>query len=152
MDSIAAQRILTLATESLDMMRGVTGIVKDSLDRAETWVGRLRVVGLQSSSDVSEDVDSTFEVREKEEGGYDTPSSISTNSLHSTTLSTSTTTSEWSLPSTPGEPTDAASLGAGAVVNGIGELSLGGLVMKEKEKEDEAMVEVVGMEKMDVDG
>ncbi|KAI0056060.1 hypothetical protein BV25DRAFT_1655924 [Artomyces pyxidatus] len=43
----AAQRILTLATESLDMMRGVTGVVKDSLDRADAWVERLRVVGLQ---------------------------------------------------------------------------------------------------------
>lgn len=32
----AAQRILTLATESLDMMRSVTGVVKESLDRAET--------------------------------------------------------------------------------------------------------------------
>ena len=30
----AAQRILTLATESLDMIRGVTGVVKESLDRA----------------------------------------------------------------------------------------------------------------------
>lgn len=43
----AAQRILTLATESLDMMRGVTGVVKDSLDRADAWVERLRIVGLQ---------------------------------------------------------------------------------------------------------
>ena len=43
----AAQRILALATESLDMMRGVTGVVKDSLDRADTWVERLRVIGLQ---------------------------------------------------------------------------------------------------------
>lgn len=34
----AAQRILTLATESLDMMRGVTAVVKDSLDRADTYV------------------------------------------------------------------------------------------------------------------
>lgn len=32
----AAQRILTLAMESLDMMRGVTAVVKDSLDRADT--------------------------------------------------------------------------------------------------------------------
>lgn len=31
----AAQHILTLATESLDMMRGVTGVVKESLDRAD---------------------------------------------------------------------------------------------------------------------
>lgn len=32
----AAQRILTLATESLDMMRSVTGVFKESLDRADT--------------------------------------------------------------------------------------------------------------------
>ncbi|KAG6840167.1 hypothetical protein C0991_008462 [Blastosporella zonata] len=44
---VAAQRILTLATESLDMMRGVTGVVKDSLDRADAWVGRFRTVGIQ---------------------------------------------------------------------------------------------------------
>jgi len=46
----AAQRILALATESLDMMRGVTGVVKDSLDRADAWVERLRVVGLQRNA------------------------------------------------------------------------------------------------------
>ncbi|EPQ56708.1 Opi1-domain-containing protein [Gloeophyllum trabeum ATCC 11539] len=45
--TVAAQRILTLATESLDMMRGVTAVVKDSLDRADAWVDRLRVVGIQ---------------------------------------------------------------------------------------------------------
>jgi len=43
----AAQRILTLSTESLDMMRGVTAVVKESLDRADAWVERLRVIGLQ---------------------------------------------------------------------------------------------------------
>lgn len=32
---VASQRILTLATESLDMMRNVTSVVKDSLDRAD---------------------------------------------------------------------------------------------------------------------
>lgn len=31
----AAQRIMTLATESLDMMRSVTAVFKESLDRAE---------------------------------------------------------------------------------------------------------------------
>lgn len=35
---VASQRILTLATESLDMMRGVTGVMKDSLDRADAYV------------------------------------------------------------------------------------------------------------------
>ncbi|KAF8159978.1 hypothetical protein B0H34DRAFT_705656 [Crassisporium funariophilum] len=44
---VAAQRILALATESLDMMRGVMGVVGDSLDRADAWVGRLRTVGIQ---------------------------------------------------------------------------------------------------------
>jgi hypothetical protein len=29
---------LTLAAESLDMMRGVTGVVKDSLDRADAYI------------------------------------------------------------------------------------------------------------------
>ncbi|KAF6744529.1 transcription factor Opi1-domain-containing protein [Ephemerocybe angulata] len=47
---VAAQRILSLATESLDMMRGVTGVVKDSLDRADMWVTRLRTVGLQRAA------------------------------------------------------------------------------------------------------
>ncbi|KAH9921739.1 Opi1-domain-containing protein [Epithele typhae] len=43
----AAQKIMTLATESLDMLRGVTAVFKDSLERADIWVERLRVVGLQ---------------------------------------------------------------------------------------------------------
>ena len=51
----AAQRILALATESLDMMRGVTGVVKDSLDRADAWVERLRVIGLQRNAVVETD-------------------------------------------------------------------------------------------------
>lgn len=42
-----AERILKLATESLDMLRGVTGVFKESLDRADAWVERLRVVGVQ---------------------------------------------------------------------------------------------------------
>ena len=57
----AAQRILALATESLDMMRGVTGVVKDSLDRADAWVERLRVIGLQRNAVA--DTDSSSESR-----------------------------------------------------------------------------------------
>ena len=38
---MAATRVLTLATESLDMMRSVTAVFKESLDRAEAWVDRL---------------------------------------------------------------------------------------------------------------
>ncbi|TCD69107.1 hypothetical protein EIP91_008749 [Steccherinum ochraceum] len=43
----AAQKILTLATESLDMLRAVTQVFKESLDKADAWVERLRIVGLQ---------------------------------------------------------------------------------------------------------
>jgi len=73
----AARRILTLAAESLDMMRNVTGVVKDSLDRADAlvpcffsiehaelivhrWVNRLRMVGVQR--DGQEGVSSSDEV------------------------------------------------------------------------------------------
>ena len=35
---VAAQWILILATESLDMMRNVTGVVQDSLDRADAYL------------------------------------------------------------------------------------------------------------------
>ncbi|CAK5283746.1 unnamed protein product [Mycena citricolor] len=47
----AAQRVLVLATESLDMMRGVTTVVSESLDRADAWVDRLRTVGIQRGMD-----------------------------------------------------------------------------------------------------
>ncbi|KAF7309368.1 hypothetical protein MIND_00307500 [Mycena indigotica] len=47
----AAQRVLTLATESLDMMRGVTAVVGESLDRADVWVDRLRTVGIRRGMD-----------------------------------------------------------------------------------------------------
>ncbi|RPD64490.1 Opi1-domain-containing protein [Lentinus tigrinus ALCF2SS1-7] len=53
----AAQKILTLATESLDMLRSVTGVFKDSLDRADIWVERLRVVGLQRGQNGAADID-----------------------------------------------------------------------------------------------
>jgi hypothetical protein len=36
----ASTRVLTLATESLDMMRSITSVFKESLDRAEAWVDR----------------------------------------------------------------------------------------------------------------
>ena len=35
---VASQRILVLAMESLDMMRNVTGVVKESLDHADAYV------------------------------------------------------------------------------------------------------------------
>ncbi|KAK1222806.1 transcriptional regulator opi1 [Marasmius sp. AFHP31] len=38
-----AQKVLALATESLDMMKNVTSVVKDSLDAADAWVATLRL-------------------------------------------------------------------------------------------------------------
>lgn len=43
----AANRILTLAIESLDILRSVTIVFGESLDRADLWVERLRILGLQ---------------------------------------------------------------------------------------------------------
>lgn len=43
----AANRILTLAIESLDILRSVTVVFGESLDRADLWVERLRILGLQ---------------------------------------------------------------------------------------------------------
>lgn len=42
----AAQRILTLATESLDMIRGVTGVFKESLDRADAYASNFILLDL----------------------------------------------------------------------------------------------------------
>ncbi|ORX85576.1 Opi1-domain-containing protein [Basidiobolus meristosporus CBS 931.73] len=53
--SESAHRILTLATESLLMLQSVAGIFKDSVERAESWVDRLRSMGMASSSSNGED-------------------------------------------------------------------------------------------------
>ncbi|KIY62715.1 hypothetical protein CYLTODRAFT_166960 [Cylindrobasidium torrendii FP15055 ss-10] len=72
----AAQRVLTLATESLDMMRGVMSVVKDSLDRADAWVERL---GLQR--DGVEVADEPAEAEMREEGSVLPPSLSSTRTV-----------------------------------------------------------------------
>ncbi|KAI0917922.1 hypothetical protein AcV5_002733 [Taiwanofungus camphoratus] len=53
--SRAGEKVLTLATESLDMLRSVTAVVGESLDRADAWVERLRVAGLQRQQNVESD-------------------------------------------------------------------------------------------------
>ena len=135
----AAQRILTLATESLDMMRGVTGVVKDSLDRADAWVGRLRVVGIQRgpndaegddrpghdhsmqslSASREDEQDRSSKTEDEEEGDM---SHMRTPSCSSLTLSSIPST-PYSVPGTPAPgPIDVPSPG---VVTGIAGLSLG---------------------------
>ncbi|UZJ52716.1 hypothetical protein CBS101457_002036 [Exobasidium rhododendri] len=44
---VAANRVMTLAVESLDILRSVTVVFGESLDRADLWVERLRILGLQ---------------------------------------------------------------------------------------------------------
>ncbi|GAA6058508.1 hypothetical protein JCM10212_006947 [Sporobolomyces blumeae] len=43
----AADRVLTFAVESLDMLRSVTNIFGESVEKAEAWIERLRIIGLQ---------------------------------------------------------------------------------------------------------
>ncbi|KAM0793366.1 hypothetical protein ACM66B_000821 [Microbotryomycetes sp. NB124-2] len=42
----AAERVLSFAVESLDMLRSVTSIFGESIQKAEDWIERLRIVGL----------------------------------------------------------------------------------------------------------
>lgn len=44
---IAADRILSFAVEGLDMLKSVTGTFSESVDRADAWVERLRIIGIQ---------------------------------------------------------------------------------------------------------
>ncbi|KAH6916491.1 transcription factor Opi1-domain-containing protein [Coprinopsis sp. MPI-PUGE-AT-0042] len=104
---VAAQRILGLATESLDMMRGVTGVVKDSLDRAESWVSRLRSVGLQRNGSEQEGEGSSF----PHYSGQNLHHRRHSSSQFSEDLTmspffsgASTSTRNSSIPSTPGGP------------------------------------------------
>ncbi|KAF9198718.1 hypothetical protein BGZ49_000379 [Haplosporangium sp. Z 27] len=45
-----ATRVLVLANESSDMLRSVASIFKDSVDKAENWMDKLRYVGMNPQS------------------------------------------------------------------------------------------------------
>ncbi|TFK39596.1 transcription factor Opi1-domain-containing protein [Crucibulum laeve] len=133
---VAAQRILTLATESLDMMRGVTGVVKDSLDRADAWVGRFRTVGLQRGIQEGDETDTsefdfpgigTSGQRHRRTGSAQ--SQFDEHDLPSPFFSGSSSTA-WgsSIPSTPGgsyTPYPYAGNAPSPIANGIGAMTLG---------------------------
>ncbi|KAI0319966.1 transcription factor Opi1-domain-containing protein, partial [Amylostereum chailletii] len=125
----AAQRILTLATESLDMMRGVTAVVKDSLDRADTWVDRLRVVGLQRQGSGMRDNAGT----EDGERGLPPPLDLDLLAHRTPTAMASTNTSVANSPAMSSatlspllHPPPPPEYFGEAGVNGFGKLSLGG--------------------------
>ncbi|KAG2125075.1 transcription factor Opi1-domain-containing protein [Suillus bovinus] len=110
----AAQRVLALATESLDMMRGVTGVVKDSLDRADAWVERLRIVGLQRQQ--SHDDSEPFDHASSSFGQHQRQNSIpGLSSTSSTPFSSipSTPAANYSTPATPAAHSSSDTLGMG---------------------------------------
>ncbi|ORX80293.1 transcription factor Opi1 [Basidiobolus meristosporus CBS 931.73] len=51
----SAQMVLTFATESLIMLQSVVGIFKDTVERAEGWIERLRTIGVGSSTECSDE-------------------------------------------------------------------------------------------------
>ncbi|KAG0146309.1 hypothetical protein CROQUDRAFT_522928 [Cronartium quercuum f. sp. fusiforme G11] len=52
---IAADRILSFAVEGLDMLKSVAATFSESVDRADAWVERLRVIGIQHRQQRAED-------------------------------------------------------------------------------------------------
>lgn len=110
----AAQRVLTLATESLDMMRGVTSVVKDSLDRADAWVERLRVVGLQRQQphDDSEPFDPASSPFAQHRRQNSIPGLSSTSSTPFSSIP-STPAANYSAPATPAPYSSSDALGMG---------------------------------------
>lgn len=110
----AAQRVLALATESLDMMRGVTGVVKDSLDRADAWVERLRVVGIQRQQphDDSEPFDPASSPFAQHRRQDSIPGLSSTPSTPFSSIP-STPAASYSAPATPAAYSSSDALGMG---------------------------------------
>ncbi|PVG04886.1 hypothetical protein CPB86DRAFT_803595 [Serendipita vermifera] len=70
----AAHRVLTLAQESLHAVKGVTAVFKDTLDRAETWVDRLRRVGYSPSQRTGNTAGSSRLLRHPRKEGSQPPS------------------------------------------------------------------------------
>ncbi|CAG8462703.1 2786_t:CDS:2 [Funneliformis mosseae] len=56
-----ARRLLSLATESLDMLISVSGIFGETVTRAEAWLERLRAVGMPTSMGANSTVNLQFD-------------------------------------------------------------------------------------------
>ncbi|CAI2168415.1 9630_t:CDS:2 [Funneliformis geosporum] len=56
-----ARRLLSLATESLDMLISVSGIFGETVTRAEAWLERLRAVGMPTSMGSNSTVNMQFD-------------------------------------------------------------------------------------------
>jgi hypothetical protein len=102
-----------LATEGLDMMHGVTGVVKESLDCAETWVGRMRAVGVMGDDGDAEVVE------ERVEEGMDMRTHVRTSTASSSSTSSSSwMTEEYSPLGTPTKSTSVTLMSLESLVNG----------------------------------
>ncbi|WAQ88378.1 hypothetical protein PtA15_9A505 [Puccinia triticina] len=89
---LAAGRVLTFAVESLDMLKALTAIFSESVERADAWVERLRVIGIQHRN---------------QQAKHDRASSASTmnESLSDSLLSASSVPGSLNTPSTLGSAT-----------------------------------------------
>ncbi|GAA95485.1 uncharacterized protein L969DRAFT_614927 [Mixia osmundae IAM 14324] len=100
----AAERVLTFAVESLDMLRGVMIIFGESVDRAEAWVERLRLVGLaqQRKRQAMEDNVDEFELSNASAGHASASPEDSTyvQSTSTALLGSSSSTKRRRVPST----------------------------------------------------
>ncbi|KAL1915905.1 uncharacterized protein VTP21DRAFT_6293 [Calcarisporiella thermophila] len=63
----AAKRVLDLAVESREMLQSIAGIFGDTIQRAESWLGRLRVVGVGSDTTSNGERTSIFKQKEVED-------------------------------------------------------------------------------------
>ncbi|GAA5922760.1 transcriptional regulator OPI1 [Sporobolomyces koalae] len=75
----AADRVLTFAVESLDMLKSVSSIFGESVEKAEAWIERLRIVGLQRQR----------QRQEQEQQQHDAPQSLLASSAYSVPRATS---------------------------------------------------------------
>lgn len=70
----AATKILTLAVESLDIIRNVAQVIGDVVDRADSWAERLRLVQFEETDTIEEDEEPlSFDRIPEEKDAYPDP-------------------------------------------------------------------------------
>jgi len=77
-----ATKLMTFGNESVEMLNGVAGVFGDTVERAETWLDRLRVLGVVHSK--PNDVQHEAKKRKNKEQDIITPPVLQTSSPHDT--------------------------------------------------------------------
>lgn len=75
-----AIKLMTFGTESVEMLNGVAGVFGDTVERAETWLDRLRVIGVVQPK--RDSVEHEAKKRKNKEQDIITPPVIQTSSSH----------------------------------------------------------------------